>query len=99
MIVDKPRENMDKNYGSYMQLDCTVNSFCKEQQQQQHSVAVSGRRYLTTVSCDRSNSALHHHPRSYEIVEQRNWNYSRDMIVDKPIENMNKNYESYLQLD
>ena len=72
MIVDKPRENMDKNYGSYMQLDCTVNSFCKEQQQQQHSVAVSGRRYLTTVSCDSSNSALHHHPRSYEIVEQRN---------------------------
>ena len=25
--------------------------------------------------------------------------YSRDMIVDKLIENMNKNYERYLQLD
>ena len=27
------------------------------------------------------------------------WNYNRDMIIDKPRENMNKNYESYLQLD
>ena len=27
------------------------------------------------------------------------WKYSRDMIVDKPIENKNMNYESYLQLD
>ena len=28
-----------------------------------------------------------------------NKNYSKDMIVDMPRENMNKNYESYLQLD
>ena len=28
-----------------------------------------------------------------------NWNYKRDMIIDKPRKNMNKNYEYYLQLD
>ena len=31
------------------------------------------------------------------IKEKANKCHSRDMIVDNPIENMNKNYERYLQ--
>ena len=41
-------------------------------------------------------------PRQHTMVRTRrktNWNYNRDMIIDKPRENMNKNYEYYLQLD